>query len=486
MVVEELRRRVGGGRGVDARRAEVVGEVRRVVGYIRIPEPVRRVMEVLRRYGYEVYAVGGAVRDSLMGREPHDWDLATSCPPSVVMDILRREGFKVYEKGIEFGTVATNVDGTEIEITTFRREMYREDRGRKPIVEFSTSVEDDVRRRDFTVNALLADADGRVIDLVGGLRDLLDGVIRFVGDPAERIREDPLRMLRALRFAAKLGFEIDPASYEAIRSRWSELRRVSWERIRDEILKAAETPMFHYFVWLLYDSNLYRYVMPELEEMDRVRHAPDTPNHYGESVLEHTIDVLQRLDEIGAPPLVKIAALLHDVGKPLVAEGEVSKSFHRHEVVGAERAREILRRWRMSGRDIDRIVAAVRWHMLPHQYAVQDMDPKEMARRLFAKLGPETAMDVLYIAYGDTGDPRYLEALREVQRLAEARERKPLVTGYDIMRRYGLKPGPWIGEIKQALYELQLTRNITSKEQLFEEAEKEGVVQRILMKYGLS
>ena len=449
-----------------------------------VPEGVRRVWKLLLDAGCKTYLVGGSVRDFLMGREPHDFDFATSCRPERVEEVLKRAGLPVYETGIEFGTVMTVVDGVEVEITTMRREQYKPERGRKPYVVFTEDLIEDLSRRDFTINAMAMDIDGHIIDPFGGMEDLKKGVIRFVGDPQERIREDPLRCLRALRFAAKLGFRIDEESFEAIKGYWRELKRVSWERIRDEILKAAETPMFHLFAELLHESLLDKYVMPEMEDMARVRHAPDTPYHYGETILEHTIDVLERLDRINAPVQTKLCGLLHDVGKPKVAEGEVSRHFHKHEVVGAEIAEEVLRRWRLSNADIRRIVACVRWHMLPHQYADQGMSPREMARRLFAKLGPETAMDVLMIAYGDTGDERYLEALREVQKLAESEERKPVVTGYDIMDRYQLPPGPWVGELKRALYELQLTERVEDKEQLFKLAEERGIVREILEKYG--
>jgi len=449
-----------------------------------IPQSVKRVWRALLEAGCKTYLVGGSVRDYLMGREPHDYDFTTSCRPEKVEEVLRSAGFPVYETGIEFGTVMTVVDGFEVEVTTMRREQYRAERGRKPIVTFTEDLIEDLSRRDFTINAMAMDIEGHIIDPFGGMEDLRKGIIRFVGKPEDRIEEDPLRCLRALRFAAKLGFRIDEESFEALKTCWRKLSRVSWERIRDEILKAAETPMFHLFADLLHESLLDKYVMPEMEAMARVRHASDVPYHYGETVLEHTIDVLERLDRVGAPVQTKLCGLLHDVGKPRVAEGEVSKHFYRHEVVGAEISEKILRRWKMSSADIRRIVACVRWHMLPHQYANQGMSPEEMARRLFARLGAETAMDVLMIAYGDTGDTKFLDAVKEVQRLATLEERKPLVTGYDIMDRYKLPPGKWIGELKQALYELQLTENIQDKEQLFKVAEEKGIVRKILEKYG--
>jgi len=445
-----------------------------------VPHSVLHVWRLLLDAGCKTYLVGGCVRDALLGIEPEDYDLCTSCTPNQVEQVLKSAGFPVYETGIEFGTVMTVVDGVEVEITTMRREQYYYDRGRKPFVVFTDDVYEDLSRRDFTINAIAMDIEGRIIDPFGGVDDLRRGIVRFVGAPEERIREDPLRMLRALRFAAKLGFRIDDRSWEAIRSNWRELERVSWERIRDEVLKAAKTPRFHLFAQLLYESNLYRYVMPEMGEMARVRHAPDTPNHRGETVLEHTIDALRRLDDLGAEPIVKIAVLLHDVGKPATAEGEVSRRFHGHDRVGAEIALEICRRWKMSGAESSRIAAAVWNHMVPHQLASTGMRSDRIARKLVARLGTVTARDVLLIAYADTGDQRYLEALREVERIETMQENKPVVTGRDIMEAFNLPPGPWIGEIKRALYEIQLTEGIKDRDTLLRIAIERGIVQRAI------
>ncbi len=307
--------------------------------YERIPRDVLDALLILSSR-FKAYLVGGCVRDLLLGSNPEDYDIATNVRPQQVLELFRELGWITVPKGIEYGVVSVVHPQTrrEIEIATFRKEFYARDFDRRSaVVEFSDDLRDDVVRRDFTVNALAMDVHGNVVDYVGGLRDLEDGIIRFVGNPLERIREDPLRMLRAIRLAAKLGFKIEPRTLNAIQQNAELLRYVSWERIGEEIRKAAKTPRFAMFVKLLYESKLYRYAMPELEDMARCRHPSDGSPHRGETVLEHTINVIEQLDRWKADWVTKIAALLHDVGKPRCAQIIGGKLvFWRHEVVGAE------------------------------------------------------------------------------------------------------------------------------------------------------
>jgi len=441
-----------------------------------IPGDVLEAMDILIAAGFRAYIVGGAVRDLLLGAEPHDYDVATDATPQQVIELFERAGWKAIPTGVEYGTVTVVHPETRrrIEVTTFRRELYLGGRGRKPVVSWARTLAEDVQRRDFTINALAIDRSGNIVDLVGGLEDLRRGVVRFVGDPEERIGEDPLRMLRAIRIAAKLGFGIDPASFEAIRRSAERILEVSWERVRDEILKAAETPRFARFVELLAESGLARYVLPELLEMMRVRHAAKG-RHRGESVYEHTLDALRRLDEVGARPLLKIAALLHDVGKTLAGPGE-HEHFYGHETAGARIAEEVLRRLRFSSAEIRYVVTIVRLHMLPINLLSQGIDCERIARKLIAKVG-ELAPDLLIHAYADAGDERFLQIAGRARELLRVLSTRPLIDGRTIVAAFPeRKPGPWVGELKRKLFELQLETGIDDPLRLLEEALRRGAI----------
>ncbi len=442
---------------------------------VRIPFDVREAMDILRRHGYEAYLVGGCVRDLILGIEPNDYDVVTNARPEEVLTIFERLGWIVVPKGIEYGVVSVvnPVTRREIEIATYRKEFYAQEFNRRSaVVEFANSLAEDVARRDFTINALAMDENGDVIDYVGGLEDLKKGIIRFVGNPDERIREDPLRMLRALRFAAKLGFRIDPKTLEAIKRNTELIKYVSWERIGDEIVKAAKTNHFALFVKLLYETGLYKYILPELGEMARTRHGFGE-HHRGETVLEHTLEVLERLDKMHADYVTKLAALLHDVAKPITRREMGGKvTFYGHEVAGAKLAEKILRRWRRPSKLIEEVKEIIRAHMEPLTMAKQGLDARKIAAKLVAKHG-KLAINILELAMADA--PEYAKLFSEAIRYAKEMlsKPKPLVSGYEVMKLYGVKPGPEVGKIKNALYEIQLRYGLKSKKEVIERACKE-------------
>ena len=437
-----------------------------------VPGYVRDVMRVLIGGGFEAFVVGGAVRDSVLGVEPSDWDVATNARPGTVIELFSRAGWRVVPKGVRYGVVSVvhPVVRREVEIATYRREVYVRPGDRRSLVaSFSDSLYDDVARRDFTINALAADIDGNVIDYVGGLEDLRRGVIQFVGRPEERIREDPLRMIRALRFAAKLGFVIDEAGFDAIKRMAGMVRFLSRERIGEEVVKAARTPRFALFAELLYESNLYKYIIPEYDDMASVRH-PVTKWHYGETVLVHTFDTLRRADEAGLDWRVKLALLLHDTGKPYVFRE--TGGFVGHEKVSAEIAKEfVLERLRLSWKVADIVVGIVRSHMWPLHVAT-NLGIDVLAEKSIAKYG-ELAPLILEHAYADTGDKSFLEQARKARKLLSVP--KPLLNGHDIMEIYGLRPGPEVGRLKRVLYEIQLRYGLTQKADVVRKAAELGI-----------
>ena len=327
-----------------------------------IPQEIRRVMILVKGY-----LVGGSVRDMLMGKEPGDYDIATPFTPEEVTKILHKNKIKTYNVGKEFGTVGALIPPYKVEITTFRKEAY-DFVSRKPKVVFGTSLIEDLKRRDFTINALALSPDGKVIDICGGIEDLKNGIIRFVGNPKERILEDPLRILRAFRFAAKYNFKIDENSQQAIKKYVGEMSRLSKERIHQELLKAASTNNFRLYCELNMKFGAFAYYGPTWKEimhlMPKVKHSIGF-GHYGESVWEHTMDVVGRMDRWHYPVRLKIAGLLHDVGKVKtysVKDGVVH--FYEHEKVGSVIAEKMLRELKASRREINYVVYMVKNHMV--------------------------------------------------------------------------------------------------------------------------
>ena len=328
---------------------------------LKIPGEIVRVMKLVKGY-----LVGGPVRDILLGLTPHDFDIASPYTPDEVEDILHRAGIPTYEVGKRFGTVGAIVGKYKVEITTFRKETY-DFVSRKPKVVFAKNIAEDLARRDFTINAMAMGPDGSIVDPFHGVEDLRRGIIRFVGNPEHRILEDPLRILRALRFAARFGFKIDESSIRAIVKLSPELRRISKERIKDELYKAAQTPRFTLYIVLNDKYGLFKFYGPTWEEiiakMHKIRHSK-RGYHYGETVWQHTIDVLSRMDNWGYPCQLKIAGLTHDVGK--VETATVKKGvvhFYEHEKVGVDIAIKMLRELKASGKMMKYVAFIVRYHM---------------------------------------------------------------------------------------------------------------------------
>lgn len=419
-----------------------------------------KIKELMRRL--DAYIVGGAVRDFLLGKAPKDIDLITTKSIQEIKKAVEELGGKAVPKGGEkFLVVTAIVGGQEVDIVRARKEVYLP-HTRKPVV-VPASIKEDVMRRDLTINALLMDADGNVIDYVGGLNDLKNKVIRFVGNPDERISEDPLRALRAVRFAVALGFVIEPKSFSAIRRNAHKLtEKVSWERIRDELVKMFKVSPYK-SLKLLDDSGLLGAILWELDESRLVYHD-ERPPHYGESVLDHTLDALKRFERIkdtlseDERLTLAFALLLHDIGKRKTVAFEDGKvTFYKHEVVSAEEAFAILKdRLKFPRTFASEVKQIIRAHHMPLTGA-----PKE---RIMAKHG-KLAKLILLHAYCDTGDERYLREAEEVEELLRRADVAKSVSGKEIMERLGLEPGPLVGKAKRMIVELMLKGY--SKEEAF-------------------
>jgi len=434
---------------------------------VRPPVDTDEVLDALRtaaaELGVEAYLVGGFVRDRLLGRgTSKDIDALVIGDGAVELlgSLARRFGWSRPQRFERFGTVQVRGDGFVLEAVRARRERYDPD-SRKPEVEPGT-LEEDIWRRDFTVNALAQDFEGRVLDLTGrGVDDLFAGVLRTPLDPAETFDEDPLRMFRGARFVAQLDFRIAPGVVEAMRARAFRARppTVSVERIHDELTRLLTSGHPRKGVEVLREGGLLAEVLPELEAMIGVEQS----GWHCYDVYDHT---LHALDHTPTADLVtRLAVLLHDVGKPpthAVAE-DGRHTFHDHPQVGAEMAEDILTRLRFSGEEIRDVATLVRLHLRPIQYQ-HDTHGDAAVRRLIRAAGPLRARmldvaraDTLASAFpGTAGIDELAERMERLDRGGAVSRAAPPLDGETIMRVGGRGPGRWVGRVQDALREAML------------------------------
>ncbi len=405
------------------------------------------IVRTLREAGHEAYFAGGCVRDLVMGHSPNDYDVTTSARPDEVMQLFDR----TVPVGASFGVVLVIAGGREHEVATFRTESAYSD-GRHPDRVAFATAEEDVKRRDFTINGLLYDpATQEVIDYVGGRVDIERGIVRTIGDPNERFAEDRLRLIRAVRFAARLGFAIEAATLEALKRLAPTVTTVSWERIRDELVKMLTGPNRGAALRLLHETRLLAAVLPEVEAMVGVEQP--TQFHPEGDVFEHTALVLDALE---APNAVRaLGALLHDVGKPPTFTETDRIRFNNHDVVGAEIADAVCKRLRLSTDARRQVVEIVRNHMrFMHAPEMRESTLKRLLRR-------ETFADELAVHRADClashGDLTVYDFLVEKQAALppDVIKPPPLVTGHDLIAA-GYEPGPIFREILHAVEDLQL------------------------------
>ena len=417
---------------------------------IQIPGDVEGIIRTLEEAGYEAYAVGGCVRDTLLGRTPGDWDITTSALPDQVKQLFRR----TVDTGIAHGTVTVLVNRVGYEVTTFRIDGEYEDARHPKEVVFTPKLSEDLKRRDFTINAMAYNHRTGIVDLFRGREDLEKGVIRCVGDAKTRFEEDALRIMRAVRFSAQLGFAIEDGTRRAASAMARNLERVSQERIQAELVKllvSAHPERMRE----LYQMGITRVILPEF---DVLMETPQNNPHHCLNVGEHT---LKSLCGIAPDKVLRLTMLLHDMGKPAcrTTDGEGLDHFKGHGEVSARMAGNILRRLKLDNDTIRKVTLLVRYHDWR-------MEPQERTvRRAMHRIGTELFPSLLQVQTADTlaqstlWREQKLERIRDVAKLCgtilqenQCVSLKDLaVTGKDLMA-LGMKPGPEIGSLlKQAL-----------------------------------
>jgi poly(A) polymerase len=414
-----------------------------------------------RDAGFSIYLVGGSVRDALLGRVVDDLDFTTDARPPDIRRIVEDFADSVFGMGETYGTVGARVGDALLEITTFRSEVYRNE-SRKPEVTFSDRIEDDLVRRDFTINAVALElgSDTETIDPCGGLADLAAGILRTPQAPESSFSDDPLRMLRLFRFQATLGFDPDPAAVTAVVDMADRLEIVSAERIRDEFSKLITAADPGPALAGLVGSGLADRFMPELSRLG----MEQDPVHRHKDVLAHTIAVTQKASQ---GLRIRLAALLHDIGKPDTREyGEDGVTFHHHEVVGARMARDRLRAMRYPKELVEDVRQLVFLHLRPHTLK---MGWTDSAVRRYVRDAGHLLEDLNELVRCDvtTGNANRATAIQRridelEMRIAELAEREAIeslrapINGNDVITYLGIKPGPKVGEIMDMLLERRI------------------------------
>jgi putative nucleotidyltransferase with HDIG domain len=425
---------------------------------LHIPPDVASVVEKLQHGGHEAYVVGGCVRDAIRGVEPADWDVATDAKPDGIQKLFRRS---LYTN--RFGTVIVRLGEREIEVTTYRIEAEYSDHRRPDAVAFTESLREDLSRRDFTMNAMAwsPEGGGTLVDPFGGQADLEARLVRAVGDPDERFREDALRMLRAVRFAAVLGFTIEPVTAAAIKRNAPSAASLSGERIQQEVTKIVRGPVPSVGFRMLSNLGLLAVVAPELEK------ARETPQDKvaAVDVFEHslaTLDAAAAEMPAGTPPdddlVLRLAALFHDIGKPDTYD---DGHFHQHEFVGEAKARAILRRWKFDKATTEEVAHLIRHHMFWYQ---PDWTGSAV-RRFIRNVGLERIPALFALRKADNVGsgaraPRmyalnelWLRVQEEIHSATAFSKKDLKVDGNDVMAELGIPPGPEVGRIMEGLLE---------------------------------
>jgi len=485
-------------------------EFLRYAEIMNIPQEIKNILEKLSEAGFEAYIVGGAARDLMLENSPaggpKDWDIATNAKPEKIQEIFPDSFCEN-----KFGTVSVKTDSDEeslkiVEITTFRTDEKYTDKRHPDSVNFAKTIKEDLARRDFTINAIaleigiknqesrikeknrenfsvpfiIHNSSFKIIDPFGGQEDLKNRIIRAVGHPDERFSEDALRLMRAVRLAMELDFEVESKTKEAIQKNAGSLRFIAKERIRDEFKKMIMTPRAFEGILLLRELGLLEFVIPELEKGFGVAQN----RHHIYTIFEHGVFSLKFAAEKKYNLIVRLAALLHDIAKPQAKRGEgPDATFYNHDIMGARAASRILERLRFSRQEIEEVANLVRHHMFVYDVgAVSEAG----VRRLLRRAGPENMKNLLALRVADrlgSGVPKAQPyRLRHFQYMVEKVQKDPIsvkmlkINGNDLMENLKIEPGPKIGAILDVLLAEAIEEPKKNKKELLEKRAKELVM----------
>lgn len=433
----------------------------------KIPSHILAIQKKFTDAGYEIYLVGGGIRDLLSNRQVKDWDFTTNATPEEMLALFSNAFYdnKFGTVGIPLETLPETEHKGVVEVTTYRTEKGYADRRHPEKVEWGKTIEEDLSRRDFTINAMALRLDEEthgkyeIIDPYKGQEDLKNNLVRAVGDPTLRFKEDALRLMRAIRFATQLGFAIEPETLKAIIEDSRLLAEISKERIRDELLKVLSSDFPYDGIMLLKNTELLTYILPELLEGIGISQARPG-RHHKDDVFTHNVLSLKFCPS--SDPIVRLATLIHDAGKPRVAAKDQDGFiiFYNHEIAGAKLAYEIAERLKLSKKERQKIVTLIRWHM----FTVDEHITDSAIRRFIRHIGVENVQDMMDLRVGDRlgGGTQTAESWRLKlfkKRLDEQLAPAPFsindlaIDGNDIMKELQIKPSKQIGELLQKLFE---------------------------------
>ena len=419
---------------------------------IKLPVDVANIIRILEEAGYEAYAVGGCVRDSILGREPSDWDITTSALPQQVKELFSH----TIDTGLQHGTVTVMMHHVGYEVTTYRVDGEYEDSRHPKSVTFTRDLVEDLKRRDFTINAMAYNEDAGIVDVFGGVQDLENKIVRAVGDPKERFTEDALRMMRAVRFAAQLGYEIEENTKNAICEMADTLKKISAERIQVELVKLIVSSHPEH-MRLLYETGITKIILPQF---DRMMETQQNNPHHCYSVGEHSIKAMK---EIRADKALRLTMLFHDMGKPdtKTTDEQGIDHFHGHASLSQKYAEKSLKKLKFDNETLSTVSKLTYWH----DYKIQTN--KKGVRRALNKIGEPLFLRLLEVKKADTmAQSSYkreqkLEEIKQVREIYEQIKKEGecfqlkdlAVTGQDLIT-LGMKPGPEIGKMLNKLLDI--------------------------------
>lgn len=434
---------------------------------VNLPPSAKKIIDTFESAGFEIYIAGGAVRDIIMGKPVYDWDFTTNAEPSQILKILPDSYYNN-----KFGTVGyASGEARPYEITTFRTEYGYTDARRPDKVVWGKTLDEDLQRRDFTINAMalkrIQGDDYELIDKYEGQKDIKGKTIRAVGDANERFTEDALRMMRAVRIASELGFEIETDTFNAIKTRAATINKISKERVRDEFLKILGSNFPYEGILIFKNCGLLAEIIPELEKTFGVEQK-SPGRHHVYDVGTHSLMSLKFCPS--TDPVVRLATLLHDVGKAQTykktSDGVIT--FYNHEVVSAIIAGRVAERLKLSRKQSDKLVTLVRYH----QFTLDERQTDSAIRRFITNVGSDNVNDMLDLRVGDRlggGAAETSWRLEEYKRRLVEVQKQPFtvndlkIDGDDVMKKLDIKPGPKVGEILNKLYEDVVEKRIPNE-----------------------